>query len=90
MKQSGDEHILARNDFAAAAAFFVIFTAAISTHILLGAPREECGCCGARFKREGVAATLIGDILLGGASLWLVRYPASRLSLDGWLEAKGW
>lgn len=45
---------------------------------------------GTLLKREGAAATLVGDLLLVGVSVWLVRHPLSWASLDGWLEAKGW
>jgi uncharacterized membrane protein YphA (DoxX/SURF4 family) len=75
---------------AASAAMFAVFSAAIATNLILGVPLEECGCFGALLKKEGAAATLIGDLMLLGLSLWLVRYPASRASLDGWLEARGW
>lgn len=75
---------------AAAAACFAIFSAAIATNLILGAPLEDCGCFGTLLKREGAAVTLVGDLILGGVSLWLVRHSWSRASLDGWLEARGW
>jgi uncharacterized membrane protein YphA (DoxX/SURF4 family) len=72
------------------AGFFAIFSAALATNLVLGIPLEECGCFGVFLKKEGAVATLVGDLLLLGISLWLVRRPVSRASLDGWLEAKGW
>lgn len=74
----------------AAALGFAVFTAAIATNFILGVPLENCGCFGTLLKREGAAATLVGDLLLVGVSVWLVRHPLSWASLDGWLEAKGW
>ncbi|MDV2479657.1 MAG: MauE/DoxX family redox-associated membrane protein [bacterium] len=75
---------------AAAAVCFAVFSAAIATNLILGAPLEDCGCFGTLLKREGATVTLVGDLILGGVSLWLVRHPVSRTSLDGWLEARGW
>lgn len=74
----------------AAAGLFAVFSAAVATNLLLGVPLEDCGCFGALLKKEGAMATLVGDVLALGLSLWLVLRPASRASLDGWLEARGW
>lgn len=74
----------------AAALGFAVFSAAIATNLILGVPLENCGCFGKLLSREGAAATLVGDLLLVGGSVWLVRHPVSWASLDGWLEARGW
>lgn len=74
----------------AAALLFVVFSVAIGVNLAVGAPLEECGCFGALLKKEGASLTLAGDLVLAALSLWLIRHPASRASLDGWMAGRGW
>ncbi|WP_110182409.1 DoxX family protein [Nocardioides solisilvae] len=77
--------VLTRASGVLSALLFVVFVAGIAQAWARGL-EIDCGCFGGGGEKEGASSEypleIARDVALLGASLWLVRWPRTRLALD--------